>query len=338
MRVAATGASVVLPAPFGPSTTHRSPSATSQDTFDTIGAPPLTTSTSTNRRTSLTRRTLVTRDGVLGLGVPETRRAGALTAWGGAYLCGAVSLDVAAAATVGPDAVHRVVGAPGEDAPVPVSVALGRLRAQGVVALRLVLPEAGDPTGLPGPPGFTATAVAAGAAVVGVGPPKVPAYALVPTTARTDEVGEVGEVVRWDVVPVDFAVAPAGLPTLSEADRGLLEAMAASTDELAALDVARGRDELSSRLRMLDRSLRDIELPASLPARAQRLVSSASRLLGILDIAVETDGAAVTASETLRRSAALRPCARPRATRSVPPTPPRPRDRLDRVLGRLGSP
>jgi hypothetical protein len=236
--------------------------------------------------------------------VRSTRRAGALTAWGGAYLLGAVSLDDADAATVGPDALHRVSGVPGEDAPVTVAVALGRLRARGVTGLRLVLPEAGDPTGLPGPTSLTATAVAAGAAVVSVGPPEVAAYALLVTSVGT---GASGDVVRWDVVPVDFAVAPAGLPTLSEADRMLLETMAASTAELAALDVARGRGDVAPRLRRLDRDLREVELPGTLSPKAQRLVATATRLLGILDIAAETDGASVTASEALRRATALRP-------------------------------
>jgi hypothetical protein len=236
--------------------------------------------------------------------VPETRRAGALTAWGGAYLSGAVSLDEADAATVGPDALHRVVGVPGEEAPVAVSIALGRLRAQGVTGLRLVLPEAGDPTGLPGPVSFASVAILARAAVVSVASPEVPAYALVASCATTEVSGDV---VRWDVVGVQFAPAPAGLPTLAEADRALREAMTASTQELAALDVARGRDDLARRLHRLDRSLRDIDLPPSLPARAQRLVATASRLLGVLDLAAESDGAAVTASEVLRRAAALRP-------------------------------
>jgi len=236
--------------------------------------------------------------------VRSTRRAGALTSWGGAYLLGGTSLDEADSATVGPDALHRVVGAPGEADPVTVAVALGRLRATGVTGLRLVLPEAGDPVGLPGPSSLTAAAVAAGAAVITVGPPEVPAYALLATVATTDGSGDV---VRWDVVPVDFALAPAGLPTLSEADRALLETMAASTDELAALDVARGRDDVAPRLRRLDRDLRDVELPATLPPKAQRLVATATRLLGILDSAAQTDGAAVTASESLRRATALRP-------------------------------
>jgi hypothetical protein len=83
--------------------------------------------------------------------------------------------------------------------------------------------------------------------------------------------------------------------------------MAASTAELAALDVARGRDDVAARLRQLERGLRDIDLPPTLPARAQRVVATASRLLGVLDLAAETDGGAVTASEALRRAAALRP-------------------------------
>ena len=234
----------------------------------------------------------------------QTRRAGALTSWGTAYLLGQASLDDADTATVGSDSVHRVSGVPGEPDPVPVAIALGRLRAHGLTGFRLVLPEPGDPTGLPGPASFTAPAVAAGSAVVGVGPADVPSLALLPTTARVDGADDV---VRWDVVAVDHVIAPAGLPTLSEADRGLADAMAASTAELAALDVARGRDDVAGRLRMLERALRDVDLPPTLPARAQRLVATATRLLGVLDIAAETDGAAVTASEVLRRSAALRP-------------------------------
>jgi hypothetical protein len=237
--------------------------------------------------------------------VRSTRRAGALTSWGSAYLFGRTSLDEADASTVGPDALHRVAGVPGEPDPVTVAVALGRLRAQGVTALRLVLPEAGDPIGLPGPVSLTAAAVAARAAVLSVGPPDVPAYALLATAAPAADGS--GDVVRWDVLPVDFVVAPAGLPSLSEAERGLLETMAASTQELAELDVARGRDDVAPRLRGLDRELRDVELPPTLPAKAQRLVATATRLLGILDIAAETDGAAVTASESLRRTTALRP-------------------------------
>ena len=42
-------------------------------------------------------------------------RAGTLTAWGTAYLLGGVSLDDADDAVTDPDALHRMVGVPGED-------------------------------------------------------------------------------------------------------------------------------------------------------------------------------------------------------------------------------
>lgn len=232
-----------------------------------------------------------------------SRRPGALTAWGNDYLRGSSSLDDAVDEIVGPDPLHRVVGVPGEVDAVSLAVALGRLRATGVEALRLTLPEPGDPTGLPGPPPVTTSAIAAGAAVITVAPPGATSYALVPSTAPSDS----GDVVRWDVTEVVPSIAPYGLPTLSEADRLLSEALRQTTSELDLLDVARGRDEVGPRLVALDRSLRRIELPPSLPARAQRMVATASRLLGVLTLATESDGAAVTASEAARRLDALRP-------------------------------
>jgi hypothetical protein len=229
-----------------------------------------------------------------------------MTAWGNAYLIGRASLDEADVHTVGDDALHRVVGVPGEADPVPVSLALARLRGHGITALRLVVPETGDPTGLPGPPETTAAAVAAREAVLTVGPRELAAYALVPTFASTPE----GLVVRWDVLPAAPSTPPHGLPTLVEAERGLAEAMRDATVTLDALDVASGREELGPRLAGLDRTLRGLVLPRTLPARAQRLVVSATRLLALLTWAGESDGAAVSASEAERRSAALRPLRR----------------------------
>jgi hypothetical protein len=234
-----------------------------------------------------------------------SRRPGALTAWGNAYLEGSTSLDAAVEHVTGDDPLHRVTGVPGEPGAVSLAVALGRLRAEGVQALRLVLPEPGDPTGLPGPAAVTTSALGAGCAVLTVGPRDVAAYAVLPTSASASA-GD-GEVVRWDVVEVAHSTPPHGLPTLSEADRALTEALADTTGALDALDVARGRDEIAPRLAALDRALRSIDLPASLPARAQRTVATSSRLLGVLGLATETDGGAVTAAEAQQRLVALRP-------------------------------
>ena len=232
-----------------------------------------------------------------------SHRAGALVAWGNAYLLGAVSLDEAAAAVVGRDALHRVVGLPQEPDPVTVAVALGRLRASGVAGLRLVLPVPGDLVGMPGPAPVSADATRRGAAVITVGGLDVATWAMLPAAAES------AEAVRWDVVDAERSVPPHGLPTLSEADRALSEAVRDSTSTLDLLDVARGRDEVAARLAALDKDLRRIELPPSLPARAQRTVATAARLLGVVSIAAASDGAAVTATAAERRREALRPLA-----------------------------
>src|SRR4051794_25857704 len=109
-------------------------------------------------------------------------RSGMLAAWGNALLGGFVSPDDAAAAVVGDDAVHRVTGLPGEDAPAGLTLALGRLRVLGATGLRVALPAPGHPLGLSGPPEFNARALEAQEAVVCTGA----ALGLVP------EVREIG--------------------------------------------------------------------------------------------------------------------------------------------------
>ncbi len=230
-------------------------------------------------------------------------RAGTLTAWGTAYLLGGVSLDDADDAVTDPDALHRMVGVPGEDDAVTVAIALGRLRGRSVSGLRLVLPEPGDPMGLPGPPSLNASAVAAGEAVVTVGPVGTPTWAIVPTSVPA----EGGAVVRWDVLEASPSFGLHGLPTLGEAERALSEAMASATGALAELDVAGGRDGVAARLADLDRRMRELHLPPTLSARAQRVLVSAARLRAIVAVATGSTGAATTAGEVARRAEALRP-------------------------------
>jgi hypothetical protein len=233
-------------------------------------------------------------------------RAALLTLWGNAHLRGSASLDDAAAHAVGADALHRVVGVPGEDGDVPIGIALARLRLSRVEALRVVLPEPGDPTGMPGPAAFNVDAVAAGEAVITVSRPGAPALALVPAVAPS----EGGDVVRWDVVEVGPSAHPHGLPTLSEAERQLAESLIEATEALAALDLARGREEVAGRLQSLERRVSRLDLPGSLSPRAQRAVVQAARLLAILEIAASTPGAEVTAGEAQAREATLRPLRR----------------------------
>ncbi|MGH3371731.1 MAG: hypothetical protein ACRDPR_17195, partial [Nocardioidaceae bacterium] len=93
-------------------------------------------------------------------------RSADLALWLTAYVAGRVSLDEARDAVVGDDTAHDVVGLPGEDEPVPLILALGRVRALGAVAAGLALPVPGDPLGLAGPSTFNSDAIEAGEAVV----------------------------------------------------------------------------------------------------------------------------------------------------------------------------
>jgi hypothetical protein len=118
---------------------------------------------------------------------------------------------------------------------------------------------------------------------------------------------EGGDVVRWDVLEATDAFGTLGLPTLSEAERGLAETMASATAALAELDVAGGRDGAAGRLADVDRQMRRLHLPETLSARAQRVLVSSARLRAILAVASGSDGAAVTAGELARRAETLRP-------------------------------
>lgn len=227
-------------------------------------------------------------------------RAALLVAWGTAYLQGRASLDEADVHTVGEDGLHRVVGLPGHEEPAAWSVALGLLRREGATSLRLVLPEPGDPLGLPGPAALTEAATAAGEVAVVLGGP---AIALVPTVAPDAH----GAVVRWDVLLAGSTVGNGGLPSLAESERELAERMREGIATLEALGLARGRDDVSDRLRVVDHGLRRLILPTTLPPRAVRLVEQATRLAAVVAIAREDDGAAVTAAEAATREAALRP-------------------------------
>jgi len=133
-----------------------------------------------------------------------SRRAGTLTAFGNAVLLGVGGPDEAVEAVTSGDALHRVAGLPGEAEPVSLALALGRLRSVGVAGLRLVLPEPGDLVGVPGPASFSSAATSCGSAVVTVGPADAPSLALLPHVAGSSS----GDVVRWDVVPVEFTSAP----------------------------------------------------------------------------------------------------------------------------------
>ncbi|MFF3496875.1 hypothetical protein ACFYWS_36685 [Streptomyces sp. NPDC002795] len=235
-------------------------------------------------------------------------RSGRLAAWGNALLGGFVAPDDAALAIVGEDTSHRVAGLPGEDAPVGLTLALGRLRALGVGGLRVALPAPGHPLGLSGPPEFNARALEAEEAVVCHGA----ALGLVPEVYEVGPEGDVHVQVMWHCLPVREA-PPADVPSLGEAERELAEALRDATEVLTRLDVA-GSGPVSEAAvdAYRARAERGREaLAPGYPGRAVRVLELAQRVGLLVSVAYESGhGGAVSASEMGARALALRPVER----------------------------
>ncbi|QHY94765.1 hypothetical protein SSPS47_06460 [Streptomyces sp. S4.7] len=235
-------------------------------------------------------------------------RSGLLAAWGNALLAGFVSPDDAVLAIVGPDAVHRVAGLPGETGPVGLTLALGRLRALGVTGYRVALPAPGHPLGLSGPPEFNARALEAEEAVVTSGAP----YGLVPGVSAVGPEGDLHVEVVWDCLPVREA-PPADVPSLGEAERELAEALRDATDVLSRLDVAGSGPVAEAALdayRARAERGREVLAPGY-PPRAVRVLELAQRVGLLVELARENGhGGAVSASEMAARGEALRPVER----------------------------
>ncbi|MEV3991553.1 hypothetical protein AB0J57_21845 [Streptomyces sp. NPDC049837] len=242
-------------------------------------------------------------------------RSGRLAAWGNALLAGLVSPDEAVLAIVGDDAVHRVEGLPGEEGPVGLTLALGRLRALGVKGWRVALPAPGHPLGLSGPPEFNARALEAEEAVVGYGA----GFGLVPEVYEAGpEPGDLHVEVLWHCLPVREA-PPADVPSLGEAERELAEALRDATVVLTRLDVAASGPVAEAALdayRARAEAGRQVLAPGY-PPRAVRVLELAQRVGLLVSLAYSpaygsggAHGGAVSASEMAARAEALRPVER----------------------------
>ncbi|MGQ4415223.1 hypothetical protein ACN6LA_006860 [Streptomyces sp. SAS_269] len=235
-------------------------------------------------------------------------RSGRLAAWGNALLAGLVSPDDAALAIVGEDAVHRVQGLPGDPGPAGLTLALGRLRALGVLGLRVALPAPGHPLGLSGPPDFNARALEAEEAVLCFGA----AVGLVPEVYVAGPDGDVHVEVVWHVLPVREA-PPADVPSLGEAERELAEALRDATEVLSKLDVAGSGPVAEAAIdayRARAERGREVLAPGY-PPRAVRVLELAQRVGLLVSLAYDKGhGGAVSASEMAARGAALRPVER----------------------------
>jgi hypothetical protein len=246
--------------------------------------------------------TLLTADAAPGVASTRMEEAPAampaavrLAWWGTAWLRGHVVADHLIDAVLDGDAAHLVAFP--EAGPEPLVTGLGRLRSAGADALGAALPVEGDPVGLGGPADFNAAALDAGEAVVAVDGAGSALAGLVPS--------RVGAAVTWQVLPAERRQ----LPDVGEADRALRAALPVAADALAALDVARWRPVVADRLMDLRHRPR-VAAPPGMPRRCAELAAAALQALEIVDLALEDDGGALTASEAEARRAALVPLGR----------------------------
>lgn len=208
--------------------------------------------------------------------------------WGTAWLRGHASADdlLDALAATG---LRHVVAAPGDPSS-DLVLALADLRRAGATSVGAAFPVAGDLVGLGGPAAFNAAALDGGEAVVaaeaGVGWTPV----------------QVGAAIEWTVHPAQRRQ----LPDVGEADRTLRATLITSAQRLADLDVARWQPDVADALMDLRRPPVP-DVPPGVPARCVDLATRALQAIGIAELAVATDGGAVTAAEIDARRAALLP-------------------------------
>jgi hypothetical protein len=234
-------------------------------------------------------------------------RSALLAAWTNAWLSAEVALTELVDRVSVMDDAHTVTGLWVDD--LPLEQAVARLRADGVVRLRLVLPAPGDAVGLPGPGAFTSAALLASEGVLalradgsGVG--------LVPTvTAHSSAFDGTVTTVLWTVYDVAVPGPDPG-PFLHDAEHDLRRGVVECAELLAGLDVARWRPELAGALQDLRmqarRGIEDDELPGSYSVRARQLLVQARQLAGVLSLATVDAGSAVDTREAVLREQALR--------------------------------
>lgn len=241
------------------------------------------------------------------------RRSAWFVAWARAWRAGFIPYDDVVdeiAATedhVVADAADPPTTSPDHPVEVPLREGLARLSALHPDDIRLVLPAAGDPSGLPGPgTPFTGQALVAGEGVVAGEVGLVPAV-----RTHISGSGDEFRTVIWQCYPLpDPPPAPRSdlPPSPAEAEAELTAALTQATAQLTDLDIAQWRPELAGALAALRRHDDAGELPPVFNPRARRLYARASLLDRVLALADRAaPGGAVNAFEAQQRDAALRP-------------------------------
>ena len=242
---------------------------------------------------------------------PVPPRSALLACWTTAWLAAEASLPDLVQRVTAFDDNHTVTGLWIDD--LELEQAVGRLRADGVRRLRLVLPAPGDPLGLPGPGAFTQAALLAGEGVLALRPDGS-GTGLVPSlTSHGTELDGTVTTVTWKAHHVEVTGPDQG-PFLHEAEHDLRLGIVEATRALSDLDVARWNPDIGDALHDLRRSARhgidDDELPGSWPPRARQVLVQARQLAGVLQLASQDSGGAIDTRESEARDLVLRELAR----------------------------
>jgi hypothetical protein len=230
------------------------------------------------------------------------RRSTRFVTWVRSWRTGLSPYDDVAAEITG-DEEHLVSDAPETWTEVPLAGVLSTFAKLSPDEIRLVLPVAGDPRGLPGPGPFTGAALLAEEGVI------AGRHGLVPEVrTHTSGSGDTFETVLWRMYPLSEVPATGYEPGPAEAEAELTTAIVEATGQLTRLDVAQWRPELAGALAALRRPDFAGDLPPGYDARSRRLYARASVLDQVLALAGQSaPGGAVTGYEANRRDEALRP-------------------------------
>jgi hypothetical protein len=242
---------------------------------------------------------------------PVPPRSALLACWATAWLEGEASLPDLVARVSAHDDDHTVTGLWVDD--LGLEQAAGRLRADGVRRLRVVLPAPGDPLGLPGPGPFTSAALVAGEGVLALTDDGRGTGLVPEVTAHGSELDGTVTTVRWTAWPVTLDRPDQG-PFLHEAEHDLRLGVVEAARALADLEVARWNPEVADELQDLRRAARrgidEDELPGSWPPRARQVLVTARQLATIVHLASADAGGALDSFQTTERDRVLRELSR----------------------------
>jgi hypothetical protein len=232
----------------------------------------------------------------------SSRACALLAAWGSAWLHGDVGFDDVLDA-VAEKGIPFASGPGFEPGTLhPVSAVLADLRRRGAPYLRLALPVPGDVRGLAGSVAFRATALEAGQAVFGADvaltcrlAPATPSSAARALIWWRDTIGPRSQPDRPDPISV------------AEAERDLAEAIRETATEFARRGSSSWLTDVAPALSNARRAGEPLNLPATHPSRAVRMIAQAERLSAVLHVVDADTTGELTAAAAAGKAAALGP-------------------------------